>query len=127
MASFIAAGQIRALADMAGVKIDIVEGKKGKNSVDAFVKKAVYELSLFSEEWDYAPLGEALEALKKRVYQELLKVEGFAKDGEFRFMDTGGITSVPIEDGRVVVRGRIYYLEDAPDGEEGESIAYPNL
>lgn len=138
-AAFLAAGQIRALADIAGVTIDIypffyggkievlMEGM-GENSVNAFVKKAAYELSLFADGGDYAPLGEVLDVLKKRAIQEIQKVEGFVNGNEFRFMDTNGITTVPIEDGKVLIRGRIHHLELHPDDEQGnEFTAYPEV
>lgn len=138
-AACIAAGQIRALADMAGVtidmlpffygeKIDVLLEGKGNNSINALVKKAAYELSLFVEEGGYAPLGEVLDVLKKRAIQEIQKVEGFVNGNEFRFMDTNGITTVPIEDGKVLIRGRIHHLELHPDDEQGnEFTAYPEV
>lgn len=139
-ASFLAAGQIRTLADLAGVtidicpffyggKIEVVTEGRGESSVQAFVKKASYELSLFADgEGDYGPLGEALDALKKRVLMEIMKIEGFVnEDYEFRFVDTNGITSVPVEDWKVLVRGRHYRLEPDPDSEEGGFVAFPEL
>lgn len=134
--SCLAAGEIRALADMAGVTIDIYpffHGGKievtGDNPVNAFVKKASDELFTFVEGGDYAPLHEAIEALKKRVLMEIMKIEGFVnEDYEFRFVDTNGITSVPVEDWKVLMRGRRYRLEPDPDDEEGgKFIAFPEL
>lgn len=131
MAAFLAAGQIRTLADLArvtidmlpffyGEKIDVLLEGKGNNSINALVKKASDELFTFVEGGDYAPLHEAIEALKKRVKQELLRVEGFAQDGEFRFMDTQGIVTVPIrDDGKVIIRGKLHLLK--------KFTAYPEL
>lgn len=131
------AGQIAALADMAGVtisplyhmgKIHVLMEGKGEGSVNAFVKRAAEQLSLYVEGGEYEPLLEALEALKKRVYQEVLKIEGFVnEDYEFRFIDTNGVTTVPVEDWKALMRGRIYRLEPDPDSEEGGFVAFPEL
>lgn len=133
------AGVIAALSAMAGVTIDVspvlfgreasISYSYDKGSVEAYIQGALNELARYINGGEYQPLKGALDALKKRVEQEILKIEGFlTEDGEFRFIDTNGITSVTLEDGKVLVRGRFYRLEPDPDDEEEESvIAYPEL